>query len=137
MKTIGSDSIKILEISTRETNQILEITNEVKQAVRDSGVKEGICIVYTPHTTAAITINENADNDVKDDIIKGLDIIAQKLEAFKHYEGNSDAHIKSSMIGASETVLIVRGELCLGTWQGLFFCEFDGPRRRSVYIKII
>ena len=116
---------------------LVDITNEVNAAVRESGVLEGICVVYCPHTTAAITINENADPDVKSDFVMGMGMSFPELTAFRHAEGNSDAHLKSSTIGASETIIITGGKLLLGTWQDIYFCEFDGPRTRKFYVKII
>ena len=116
---------------------MVDITNEVSAAVRESGVLEGLCIVYCPHTTAAITINENADPDVQNDFIMGMSQSFPELNGFRHSEGNSDAHIKSSTIGASETIIISGGKLLLGTWQDVYFCEFDGPRTRKFYVKIM
>ena len=116
---------------------MVDITNEVSAAVRESGVLEGLCIVYCPNTTAAVTINENADPDVQNDFIMGMAQSFPELNAFRHSEGNSDAHIKSSTIGASETIIISGGKLLLGTWQDIYFCEFDGPRTRKFYVKII
>ncbi|MCQ2460051.1 MAG: secondary thiamine-phosphate synthase enzyme YjbQ [Ruminococcus sp.] len=116
---------------------LIDITKEVNAAIRESGVYEGICVVFCPHTTAAITINENADPDVKTDFIMGLDKSFPDLSGYRHMEGNSDAHIKSSAVGASETVIITKGKPLLGTWQGIYFCEFDGPRNRKFYIKIV
>ena len=116
---------------------LVDITNEVNAAVRESGVLEGICVVYCPHTTAAITINENADPDVKSDFVMGMGQSFPELTSFRHAEGNSDAHIKSSTTGASETIIITGGKLLLGTWQDIYFCEFDGPRTRKFYVKII
>ncbi|HAE51875.1 MAG TPA: hypothetical protein DCG30_01290 [Ruminococcus sp.] len=116
---------------------LVDVTNEVKAAIRESGVNEGICVVFCPHTTAAITINENADPDVKTDFVEGMNNSFPDLTIFKHAEGNSDAHIKSSSVGASETVIIRGGKPLLGTWQGIYFCEFDGPRNRKFFVKII
>lgn len=116
---------------------LMDITQEVTEAIKESGVNEGICVVYCPHTTAAITINENADPDVKTDFIAGLDKIFPDFEIFLHAEGNSDAHLKSSAVGASETIIISGGKPLLGTWQGIYFCEFDGPRKRRFYVKIM
>ena len=116
---------------------LVNITNEVSEAVAESGVNEGICVIFCPHTTAAITINENADPDVKSDFILGMDKFFPNLSAFRHAEGNSDAHLKSSAVGASETVIIKGGRLLLGTWQDVYFCEFDGPRTRKFYVKIM
>ena len=116
---------------------LVDITAEVTEAISESGVNEGICIVYCPHTTAAITINENADPDVKTDFISGLDKIFPDMETFRHAEGNSDAHIKSSAVGASEAIIVTAGKPLLGTWQAVYFCEFDGPRNRKFYVKVV
>ena len=116
---------------------LIDITGEVQAAITESGVNEGFCIVFCPHTTAAVTINENADPDVKSDFVMGLDTAFPDLEGFDHAEGNSDAHIKSSTVGASETIIISGGRLLLGTWQGIYFCEFDGPRNRKFYVKVM
>lgn len=114
----------------------LDISIEIKKNVRESGVVKGLCNVYIPHTTAGITINENADPDVVTDMLEGLDKIVPKLK-YRHYEGNTIAHIKASLMGASINIPIDNGVLCLGQWQGIYFCEFDGPRTRSVYVNII
>jgi secondary thiamine-phosphate synthase enzyme len=124
-------------VKTRGTEEMIDITGEVNSIVVRSSISDGICVIYTPHTTAAITINENADQSVPKDIIKGLHHLNFESVSFSHGEGNSPAHIKSSLVGCSETVLIDNGRLNLGTWQGIFFCEFDGPRTRSVFVKII
>lgn len=116
---------------------LVDITNEVCEAIGESGVNEGICVVFCPHTTAAITINENADPDVKSDFLLGMEGTFPNLEGFHHSEGNSDAHLKSSSVGASETIIITKGRPLLGTWQGIYFCEFDGPRKRKFYVKLI
>lgn len=116
---------------------LIDITGEVQEAITESGVNEGFCIVFCPHTTAAVTINENADPDVKSDFVMGLDKAFPDLDGFDHAEGNSDAHIKSSTVGASETIIISGGRLLLGTWQGVYFCEFDGPRNRKFYVKVM
>lgn len=116
---------------------LVDITKEVREAVKESGVDEGICVVFCPHTTGAITINENADPDVKSDFILGMDKIFPDMKEFRHAEGNSDAHLKSSSVGASETIIIANGKPLLGTWQGIYFCEFDGPRRRKFYVKLL
>lgn len=119
------------------TEGLYDITKQVKEAVFDSGVREGICVVYCPHTTASITINENADEFVGTDIIYGVKRAFPKCKEFQHDEGNSDCHIKSSLFGASQTLIIDRGELVLGVWQSIFFAEFDPPRERKFYVKII
>jgi secondary thiamine-phosphate synthase enzyme len=125
------------EVSTSKRNELVDITKEVRKIVERGGIKEGICAVYCPHTTAAITINEGADPDVCRDILMHLEKICPKDGGYKHSEGNSDAHIKSSLVGASEVVVIKNGKLVLGTWQKLYFAEFDGPRNRKVIVKII
>jgi len=112
------------------------ITVQVKEAVQKSGVTDGICVIYCPHTTAGITINENADPDVVRDMLIGLDKAFPDRQEFRHAEGNSTAHLKSSCVGTSVTVIIESGKLLLGTWQDIYFCEFDGPRSRRFYIKV-
>jgi secondary thiamine-phosphate synthase enzyme len=124
-------------VKTKGKEDMIDITDEVSSIVARSAIADGLCVVYTLHTTAAITINENADPSVPQDIIKGLRHLDFEHVSFSHGEGNSPAHIKSSLIGCSETVIIVNGRLNLGTWQGIFFCEFDGPRMRNVLVKII
>jgi len=124
-------------LRTSNRSQFVDITTTVQQAVRDSGVDNGICVIYTPHTTAAITINENADPSVKTDITGKLSDVFPQHDNYHHMEGNSDSHIKSSLVGCSETVIITDGKLLLGTWQGIMFCEFDGPRNRRFYVKIL
>ena len=127
------------EVSVRTTTrkEFVDITRQVIDAVRSSGIKNGIVTLYVPHTTAAITINENADPSVKADIIENLVRLIPEGFHYKHVEGNADSHIQASIIGPSETVIIDQGRLLLGTWQGIFFCEFDGPRTRRVWVKII
>lgn len=128
---------KSFSVSTQRRCQMLDITGKVQSAVRDSGVKSGYAIVYCPHTTAAITINENADPSVVHDILLTLEeLVPERRSGYRHSEGNSDAHVKSSLIGCSEHILINDGSLNLGTWQGIFFCEFDGPRSRKVLVHI-
>lgn len=115
----------------------VDITARVRQIVRESGIEEGLCVVYCPHTTAAITINENADPDVVRDLKLALADIFPDRRDFKHAEGNSAAHLKSSAIGASETIPVTGGAMALGTWQGIYFCEFDGPRHRKIYVQVV
>ena len=129
--------IEQFTLSTSSRNQLIDITDIVSDYVQRSGVRSGICVVYTPHTTAAITINENADPSVKSDIIRKLADTFPQNDNYAHSEGNSDAHLKSSVIGCSQTLLIKDGSLLLGTWQGIYFCEFDGPRRRQYFVKVI
>ncbi len=124
-------------IRTSKTEEMINITNIIRQEVRKSQVSDGIVIVFVPHTTAGVTINENADPDVVDDILSGLRKAVPIISEYKHFEGNSHAHIKASMMGSSCTVIIENGQLKMGTWQGIYFCEFDGPRNRKIYIKII
>ncbi|MGD0780135.1 MAG: secondary thiamine-phosphate synthase enzyme YjbQ [Dehalococcoidales bacterium] len=126
-----------LDIKTHSQAEFQEITNKVREVVRESGVQSGICVVYVPHTTAGVMINEHADPDVVDDIAAQLEVIAPQRGSYKHGEGNSAAHIKATLIGSSVTVIVQHGELALGTWQGIFFGEFDGPRSRNVLVKII
>ena len=124
-------------VSTRSRCQMIEITSQVRSIVGESGVTAGDAIVYCPHTTAGIVINENADRSVPHDILLVLEkAVPEHLAGFQHIEGNSDAHAKSSIVGCSEQVLITGGSLHLGTWQGIFFCEFDGPRNRKVYVQV-
>ncbi|HCF61424.1 MAG TPA: hypothetical protein DFS52_25930 [Myxococcales bacterium] len=125
-----------LEVQTTKRSELLDITAQVGALVRSSGVKDGLCTVFCPHTTGAITINENADPDVKDDLLAALERIVPN-RGFKHAEGNSDSHVKTSLVGPSVTILIEGGALRLGTWQGLYFCEFDGPRRRKVWVQVL
>lgn len=129
--------MEYIEIKTHSRTEFKDITSLVRGAVNKTGIKNGICIVFVPHTTAGVTINENADPDVQYDMIKGLDRVAPFENGYLHAEGNSAAHIKASLIGNSQTMIIDNGELKLGTWQGIYFCEFDGPRNRNVYVKLV
>ncbi len=126
-----------LTVQTYGREQLLNITGEVERIVSASGVREGTVRIFTMHTTAGLTINENADPSVVEDILMELNKIVPLNDNYRHTEGNSAAHIKSSLFGASLTVFITGGRLLLGTWQGLFFCEFDGPRQRKVLVKIV
>ncbi len=128
---------KQIGVRTSKRNEFVDITDEVQSVVEESKVKSGICYVYVPHTTAAVTINEGADPSVKRDILMMLEKLIPHRASYSHMEGNSDAHIKSSLIGASETIIIQDGRLQLGIWQSVFFCEFDGPRSRRVIVKVI
>jgi secondary thiamine-phosphate synthase enzyme len=133
MKIVEKD----FRISSKNRNQMIDITEEVQSLLTKSGISEGIVTVYCPHTTAAITINENADPSVTHDILLTLsELIPQQRPGYRHSEGNSDAHCKSSFVGCSEQILIKGGRLNLGTWQGVFFCEFDGPRSRSFSVQV-
>ena len=129
--------MKQISLDTHSRVEMIDITAAVQKAVQDEDVKSGICLVYTPHTTAAITINENADPDVPRDILTALDKAVPLSANYHHAEGNSAAHVKSSLVGASELVIIENGRLVLGTWQSMFFCEFDGPRTRKFIIKVL
>ena len=125
-----------IRISTTSRTELLDITGEVQKAVAESGVRDGVCHVYVPHTTAGITINENADPSVRQDILMELNKIVPFQDNYGHLEGNAAAHIKASIVGSSETILVEAGKLLLGTWQGIFFCEFDGPRSRRVITRV-
>jgi len=129
--------MKEISLETHSRFEMIDITAAVQKAVRDGNIKEGGCLVYTPHTTAAITINENADPDVPRDILAALDRAIPLSAGYRHAEGNSAAHVKSSLVGASEMIIIENGRLTLGTWQAIFFCEFDGPRTRKFMIKTL
>ena len=124
-------------VTTHARSEMIDVTARVQKLVAKHGVTDGYAIVYVPHTTAAITINENADPDVKSDMLRKLETLIPKREAYyEHAEGNSDSHVKTSLVGNSATVLIENGKLVLGRWQGIYFCEFDGPREREVYVKV-
>lgn len=126
----------IITLQTSHHTDMVEITREVQKVVAESGVKDGVCTIFSPHTTAAITINENCDPDVVRDFTMEIDKIVPWEDGYRHFEGNSAAHLKASLIGFSEQVIIENGKLVLGTWQGIYFCEYDGPRNRKVYVKI-
>ena len=128
--------VKTIKVSTKERTSLVDITGEVERVIRDSGVKDGLCTLFVPHTTAGITINENADPSVKADMLKELNKIVPFEDGYSHMEGNAAAHIKSTLVGQTVSVFIEDGAPVLGTWQGIFFCEFDGPRQRKVLIKI-
>jgi len=129
--------MKKFDVQTPTREAFVDITRPVEDEVRKSKVQSGICVVYVPHTTAAVTINENADPTVRQDLLMALRKAIPDSLPYAHSEGNSPAHVKSSLVGASIAIPIEDGKLVLGTWQGIFFCEFDGPRRRQVYIKLI
>jgi secondary thiamine-phosphate synthase enzyme len=125
-------------VRTKERSQMIDITDTISRAVDESKIEDGLAIIFIPHTTAAITINENADPDVKHDLLRKLsDLIPKNESYYRHNEGNSDSHVKTSLVGNSVMVLIEKGKLVLGTWQGIQFCEFDGPRNRDVFIKLV
>ena len=127
--------MRTIEVKTQAREEVVDITARVREELVSSGVKDGICYVYVPHTTAAVTINENADPSVKEDILMAMRKIVPDSLPYRHSEGNSPAHVKACLIGSSIKVIIDEGQLALGTWQGIFFCEFDGPRSRNVFIK--
>ncbi len=126
-----------LTVSTSSKIELLDITQRIQEAIDREAIKDGIAYLFVPHTTAAITINENADPSVKEDILAELSKLIPQNGKFRHQEGNADAHIKATIIGSSENIPIEGGKLCLGTWQGIYLCEFDGPRRRHIQVKII
>jgi secondary thiamine-phosphate synthase enzyme len=129
-------AFRTIAVRTEGAQQFLDITQQVRMVVRESGVKSGECHVFVPHTTAAVTINENADPNVRKDILNRLEEIAPASGSYLHSEGNSHAHIKSSIVGASLVVFVEAGQLVLGTWQSIFLCEFDGPRSRNVMVRV-
>jgi secondary thiamine-phosphate synthase enzyme len=134
---IASSADLTLTVKTHKRVELVDITRQVQKAITNHGIDSGLCMVYVPHTTAAVTINESADPDVARDIVMALDRLVPADLPFRHGEGNSDAHVKSSLLGASELVAVKGGRLVLGTWQGLFFCEFDGPRTRRCHIHLL
>jgi secondary thiamine-phosphate synthase enzyme len=125
-----------MTVKTRVRTEMKDITGTVQKEVSKTGISDGICTVYVPHTTAGVTINEGADPAVCDDILNKLNQLVPRAGGYRHMEGNADSHIKASMMGSSVTVLIEKGHLVLGTWQKIFFCDFDGPRTRKVYVKL-
>jgi secondary thiamine-phosphate synthase enzyme len=125
-----------IAIHTTKRNEFIDITSRVEEIVKKSKIKDGLCVIFCPHTTAGLTINENADPSVKKDILNHLEEIVPQDKNYAHSEGNSDAHIKSSLLGSSLNIIIENNSLALGTWQGIYFCEFDGPRPRQIYVKI-
>jgi secondary thiamine-phosphate synthase enzyme len=127
----------ILSVKTSSRTELIDITSKIAKLVKESGVTAGLCMLYVPHTTGAVTINESADPSVRGDILLVLNQIIPWNADYKHMEGNSPAHVKSTLVGASELVAIENGALVLGTWQGIFFCEFDGPRTRKVHVRFI
>ncbi len=129
--------MKTLTVNSNRQVELIDITHEVCSCIHETGISSGLATIYTPHTTAAITINENADPDVSRDILKEMNKVIPMQDGYRHLEGNSAAHIKSSLFGASETLIISNGEPLLGTWQGVYFCEFDGPRQRKVHVQVI
>lgn len=129
--------MKVIPIKTNQQVEFIDVTKQVKETVRNANCKQGICFLYVPHTTAGLMINENADPDVICDLAQTLEKLVPIKGNYFHHEGNAHAHIKASLLGCSKIVFIEDGDLALGTWQGIFFCEFDGPRQRSLYLKIM
>ncbi len=128
---------KTIQIKTNKKEELLNITNFVQKAISEENIRDGICLVYSPHTTAGITINEGADPDVRTDIIMALKSFKFESLPFNHTEGNSDAHTKATLTGSSAMLIIDDGSLVLGTWQAIYFCEYDGPRNRQIFVKAI
>jgi secondary thiamine-phosphate synthase enzyme len=126
-----------LTVQSNDRTAIIDITHQIQSLVQESGIKSGVCYVFIPHTTAGITINENADPDVKSDMLMEINKVIPFTDSYRHMEGNSAAHIKATLFGNSEMIIVNDGRLQLGTWQGVFFCEFDGPRTRRVWVKLI
>lgn len=129
--------VQRIQVRTSRPTELINITRSVQESVRKTGIEEGICFIYVPHTTAGVIINEHADPSVGEDILMALNQIVPSKGSYHHLEGNSPAHIKSSLVGGSQVVFVESGKLVLGTWQGIFFCEFDGPRNREVWVKVI
>lgn len=129
--------MQTLQVKTSRRTELVDITRAVEKAVHESGVKDGLCYVYVPHTTAGVAINEHADPDVASDVEGIFDRLIPHRGPYRHVEGNTDSHMKAILTGTSQTVFIGAGRLMLGTWQGIFLCEFDGPRQRSVFVKIV
>ncbi len=127
--------IKYINVKSKTRNEFIDITEIVQEAIKEAGIKDGLCCLYVPHTTAGITINEGADPSVQRDIINNLSRLVPYDMNYAHREGNADAHIKSTIVGSSVNVIIEDGKLMLGTWQAIFFCEFDGPRHRRILVK--
>ena len=128
--------MKTFSVTTTKQSQMIDITHEVKRVVAEAGVREGLCTVFIPHTTAGVTVNENADPDVPHDMLMEVNKIVPLQDGYKHAEGNSAAHLKSTLFGCSTNVIVADGQLCLGPWQSVFFCEFDGPRERNVWVQV-
>ncbi len=126
-----------LRVKTNSRTEFIDITQMIEKALLETGVRSGLCSLFVPHTTAAVTINENSDRNVPHDIVKELNTVIPFDDKYTHFEGNSAAHIKSSIIGASVMLMVEDGKLALGTWQAVFFCEFDGPRDRSILVKVV
>jgi secondary thiamine-phosphate synthase enzyme len=129
--------METLRVKTKRRTQLVDVTAEVQRVVAESGVDSGVCYVFVPHTTAAVTINEHADPDLAADLEGVFDRMVPHAGPYRHAEGNTDSHAKAVMVGASQIIFVERGKLALGTWQGVFLCEFDGPRERKVWLKVV
>jgi secondary thiamine-phosphate synthase enzyme len=127
--------LKEINVKTNSRNELIDITEQIQQIVSESKISSGLCVLYTPHTTAGLIINENADPDVQKDLLNALEELVPKIN-FKHSEGNSDAHLKSTLVGKEKNLIIEKSSLLLGTWDGIYFAEFDGPRNRKVFVKL-
>lgn len=134
---MSNTSLQVCKVSSRYREEFIDITPQINEALAGSGVVEGLCVVYVPHTTAGVTINEGADPSVVEDILMQLDRLVPWRNGYRHAEGNSAAHIKSLLTGAEKVIPVTGGRLALGTWQKVFFCEFDGPRQRRFHLKIM
>lgn len=132
----GDLAMESFPVHSQQKNEMIDITKQIQDCLQRSGVKDGLCSVFVPHTTAAVTVNENTDPDVRRDMLLGLTRMIPK-EDYKHFEHNSPAHMLSSLVGCSQTLLIQNGSLVLGTWQAVYFCEFDGPRQRQVQLQVV
>jgi secondary thiamine-phosphate synthase enzyme len=128
--------MKTLRVKTQRRTQLVDVTELVERVVEESGVESGVCYVYVPHTTAGVTINEHADPDVASDLEGVFDRLVPHSGPYRHAEGNTDSHAKTVLVGASQTIFVEKGNLALGTWQGVFLCEFDGPRERKIWVKV-
>ncbi|WP_456442843.1 secondary thiamine-phosphate synthase enzyme YjbQ [Caldithrix abyssi] len=126
-----------LDIRSTSRTEMIDITHEVQKVVANSGLQSGLAVIFVPHTTAAVTINENADPTVQRDILYEINKVIPFEDGYHHFEGNSAAHIKSSLFGSSQTIIVENGQLQLGTWQGIYFCEFDGPRSRKIWVQLV
>jgi len=129
--------MQTFQVRTSMPTEFIDVTRSVQEAVKETGVEDGVCIVFIPHTTAAVMVNENADPSVAQDVLMELNRIVPLKDHYRHMEGNSPSHIKASLVGCSQIVFVESGKLVLGTWQGIFFCEFDGPRNRKIHVKVI
>lgn len=129
--------VRYINVKSRQRSEFIDITEDVEKELKEAGLESGVCYVYVPHTTAAVTINEGADPSVQRDILNTLSRLVPRDEGYQHREGNADAHVKSSLVGACQYVLVEDGKLVLGTWQSVYFCEFDGPRHRRVALRFI